>query len=308
MPGEEGRGATRGVTTGPSTQSGTRSAASATRPSTGLPPQLTMGLLDYITSHSLDEDYAHAAERKAEHRSEHTERVRRSPLATLLVLGVFGLLIVTAAVQTARNASTQQSNHDQLVSQIKARGALVDARRAKATSLQNEIERLRTQFLDATAAGRSLASRLSTLETLTGDVQVTGPGVKVVVDDAPNATDASQRVLDKDLQRLANALWQSGAEAISINGQRLSNLSSIRGAGQAITVNYRSLNRPYVVLAIGNPNQMPARFLETEDGSAWLDLQKAYGLQFDMKSEESLTVPAAPRLTLRYASPLEKTR
>ena len=271
-----------------------------------------MGLLDYVTATSLDEDYAHAAERRAEGGAEPggevTQAARRSALATLVILGVFGLLIVTAAVQTARNASTRQSNHDQLVSQIKARGALVDARRAKATSLQNEIERLRTQFLDATAAGRSLSSRLTTLETLTGDVPVTGPGVKIVVDDAPNATDSSQRVLDKDLQRLANALWQSGAEAISINGQRLTNLSSIRGAGQAITVNYRSLNRPYVVLAIGNQNQMPARFLETEDGSAWLDLQKAYGLQFDMKSEEFLTVPAAPRLTLRYASPLEKTR
>ena len=44
-------------------------------------------------------------------------------------------------------------------------------------------------------------------------------------------------MLDPDLQKLVNGLWAAGAEAISINGQRLTNLSAIREAGEAITVN-----------------------------------------------------------------------
>ncbi|MGH3331031.1 MAG: DUF881 domain-containing protein, partial [Nocardioidaceae bacterium] len=105
----------------------------------------------------------------------------------------------------------------------------------------------------------------------------------------------------------ANALWDSGAEAISINGQRLTNLSSIRQAGSAITVNFVSLSRPYVVSAIGDPDSMPARFVETRGGSQWLDYQATYHLQFDMTSEESLRLPAADsdRLGLRHASSTE---
>jgi uncharacterized protein YlxW (UPF0749 family) len=155
-----------------------------------------------------------------------------------------------------------------------------------------------------------MQARLSRLGVLSGSTAVRGPGVKVVVDDAPGGTTANGRVVqDKDLAKLVNGLWQSGAEAIAINGQRLSSVSAIRHAGQAITVNFRSLLRPYVVSAIGNPNQQPARFAETSSGSYWLqDAQNLYGLQFNMTSEESLKLPAATNLTLRHAHVPETAR
>ena len=102
-----------------------------------------------------------------------------------------------------------------------------------------------------------------------GGVPTTGPGVKVVVDDAPNATTDQQQVLDKDLQKLVNALWLVGAEGVSINDQRITNLTAIRQAGSAITANFVSLRRPYVVRAIGNKNQMAAKLLDTEGGRTW---------------------------------------
>ncbi len=259
-----------------------------------------MPLLDYITAHSLDEDYAHVAERSG------PERPGGSPLrpglAGLVIMGLFGLLIVTAAVQTARNAENAESGRDSLITQIKARSAQVEARRDRVTDLRAEVDSLQSLYLDTTSQGRALSARLDRLGVLAGSVPVTGPGVKVVVDDAEGAVGEKQRVLDEDLQKLVNGLWVSGAEAISINGQRITNLSAIRVAGSAITVNYKSLSRPYTVLAIGNPDTMPAQFVDTEHGGDWLDLQAIYQLRFSMTSEESLRVPAANRLTLRHAS------
>jgi uncharacterized protein YlxW (UPF0749 family) len=136
---------------------------------------------------------------------------------------------------------------------------------------------------------------------LTGAAAVTGPGVRIVVDDNPDASSGRQAVLDKDLQVLVNGLWTAGAEAVSINGQRVTNLTSIRVAGEAITVNLRSLSRPYTVNALGDPDQLPARFVESAAGTWWLNLKSVYGLQFTMTREESLVVPAAPPLTLRHA-------
>ena len=105
--------------------------------------------------------------------------------------------------------------------------------------------------------------------------------MRVVADDAPGADSARNQVLDTDLQKLVNGLWEAGAEAVAVNGQRLTNLSTIRLAGGAITVNARSLRRPYVVTAIGNQDTLPARFAETSSGQAWLDLQREVGLRLE---------------------------
>lgn len=266
-----------------------------------LPPQVHMPLLDYVTSHSMDADYAHVAKRADEKKEPAT--ARRS-VAALVVMGLFGLLVATAAVQTARNAGDSSAGRDSLVTQIKARTTQVDVRRARINNLREENAALQSLYLDTTSQGRALSARLDRLGVLSGAIPVTGPGVKVVVDDAPDAVSDKQRVLDEDLQKLVNALWASGAEAISINGQRLSNLSAIRFAGSAITVNFVSLSRPYTVLAVGDPDTMPARFVETEHGRDWLDLHAVYGLEFDMSAEDSMSLPAAPtrRLNLRNAT------
>ncbi|HSE07990.1 MAG TPA: DUF881 domain-containing protein [Nocardioidaceae bacterium] len=264
-----------------------------------LPPKVHMPLLDYITSTSLDADYAQAAERPEEQQPKQV----RPGLAALVVMGLFGLLVATAAIQTARNAGDESSGRDSLVNQIKARSSQLDARRARISTLRDENDSLQQLYLETTSQGRALSARLDRLGVVTGGIPVSGPGVKVVVDDAPEATSDSQRVLDSDLQKLANALWASGAEAISINGQRLNNISAIRFAGSAVTVNQVALTRPYTVLAVGDPDTMPARFVETEHGRDWLDLHAVPGLQFKMTSEESMRLPAAPAriLTVRHA-------
>jgi uncharacterized protein YlxW (UPF0749 family) len=102
---------------------------------------------------------------------------------------------------------------------------------------------------------------------------------------------------------LVNGLWESGAEAIAINGNRLGPLSAIRVAGEAITVNYRSLSAPYTVEAIGDPASLQARFIDTAAGQAWLDLQSNYGLRFEPSEREEMTLPATPDHSLASARP-----
>lgn len=263
------------------------------------PQRPTMGLLDHITAHSMDEGYAHASRRAGR---DQEPRSGRPGTAAMVVVGLFGLLLATAGVQTARTAVASEGEHQGLVTQIEARDASLQARRERIADLRAENKSLEEQALRTSVRGRAMSARLNRLAVQAGSVPVHGPGVQVVVDDAPNATGPQQQVLDRDLQKLVNALWLSGAEAISINGQRLTSLSAIRHAGSAITVNYRSLLRPYVVTAIGDPDTMPARFVETRPGSEWLNLEATFGLQFEMTTEKSLRVPAANHMTLRHAT------
>ncbi len=252
------------------------------------PPQAVMGLLDYITSTSLDEDYAHVSKRRAASLppgspgSAGPRRPRRPGRFAVLALGLFGLLVATAAVQTSRTADQSATSRASLVQQVNARKVQLAAERASVSRLGATVSSLRDSNLEATTAGRAVGARLGRLGVVTGRQPVHGPGIKIVVDDAPGATSDKQRVLDQDLQRMVNSLWGIGAEAVSINGQRLTNLTAIRQAGSAITVNFVSLERPYVVSAIGNENKLGASFLDTQGGRIWLTLRATFGLRFDV--------------------------
>jgi uncharacterized protein YlxW (UPF0749 family) len=264
--------------------------------------RISLGLIEYLSRHTLDEDYA----RVARERPAGTTTGRFGMLPLLLTLALFGLLVFTAASQTTRNATTEARDRSQLIQQVTARRSGVDARNAEVARLRSDNKALDTQALIGSQSGAGVFAALQRLSTLTGASAVTGPGVKVVVDDAPNATSDRNKVLDSDLQKLVNGLWESGAEAISVNGQRVTNLTSIREAGAAINVNYRPLTAPYTVLAIGDPKTIPSRFAQTTHGATWFDLQQQVGLRFSMQPDSSLTLPAADQLSLRYATRIKK--
>ena len=262
-----------------------------------------MGLLNYITATSLDEDYAHVSEQRR--RTGEPPSRRRPGKVGLAVVAVFGVLVATAAVQTARNADESASSRASLVNQVNARTAVLDRQRATVRDLQRQIAALQEADLAATTEGRGVRSRLDRLGVLTGAAPARGPGVQVVVDDAPRAKSPKFMVQAPDLQKLANALWTVGAEAIAVNGQRLTSLSAIRDAGSAITVNYVSLRRPYTISAVGNPKRMGADLLDTSGGQTWATLQ-SFGLEFDVNTEDNMLLPAAKRVALRYAHEPER--
>ena len=264
-----------------------------------------MGLLNYITATSLDEDYAHVSERRG---SDGPARRTSPGIVGLVVLALFGTLVATAALQTSRNADESASSRESLVKQVNDRKTQLASQRATATAFTRSVAALEDNNLVATNQGRALSNRLDRLALAAAGVPVKGEGIRIVVDDAPGATTDKQQVLDQDLQRLVNGLWLVGAEAISVNGQRLTNLTAIREAGSAITVNFRSLRRPYTVLAIGNKNQMGAKLLDTEGGRTWLTLRASFGLRFDVDSEDSMTLPAGPAADLRFARQPERLR
>lgn len=266
-----------------------------------LPSQVTMGLLPYLNSHAVDEDYARSAERRAlVGGGTGTSAARRIGRRSAVVLAVFALLTMTAAVQASRASDSEESERRALIEQVKERRSSVAGQRAAIASLARENRRLENDLLRSTGAAASVLADRDLLRLRSGTSVATGPGVEVVADDAANAEDDRNKVLDSDLQKLVNGLWQAGAEAISINGERLTVLSAIRHAGSAITVNYTSLSRPYRILAIGNPATLPGRFAETTSGQAWLDLQGEVGLTFSMVTRDSLRLPAADLPQLRH--------
>jgi uncharacterized protein YlxW (UPF0749 family) len=253
-----------------------------------------MDLLNQIIRQPVDPDYAIAAAR------EHQPARGRWTLGVLAM--IIGALFAVAALQTTRTAPALQLERTELIHRVHSAEREQDQLRGRVTALTEEIATLRAAALGDDHAAHTLETRINALDPVVGTVPVSGPGVLIVVDDSPSAAaDARDRVLDIDLQILANGLWEAGAEAVSINGHRLSNLTAIRSAGDAITVDYRSLTRPYRVEAIGDLRTLQAGFVESSAGAWWNDLAQNRQMRYEISDVKQLDLAADPGMVLRHA-------
>jgi uncharacterized protein YlxW (UPF0749 family) len=256
-----------------------------------------MSLLNNLMAHPLDEGYAVAARTRPKQDKPARTRHRVMLVAATLVLG---FLLAIAASQNYRSAPEAEKQRKELITRINQADNRLGGMRTQQAQLADEVRRLQASGLSNTSSGAALQSQLDALELQTGAIAVTGPGIKVVVDDAKNA-DKEGRLLDVDLQQLVNGLWTAGAEAISVNGHRLTSMTAIRGAGSAITVDYSSLTPPYTVLAIGDTATLPARFAQTPGGQWVQYLVSNFDVRMTITTEDSLLVPADSTIALRYA-------
>jgi uncharacterized protein YlxW (UPF0749 family) len=279
-------------------------------------------LLTQIWDEALDPGYAAAAARRAVAAGAGQDAgtgtagsaVGRRRVGAGLSLALVGLVLAAAIVQANASRPAVAQRRLDIIARIQAQTQRYDSVTSATAALQAEVDRLKSSALGATAAGQLLDQQLGRLELAASQVAVTGPGLRITMDDAttpgPGAASdlALGRVLDRDLQMVVNGLWAAGAEAVSINDQRLTSLSAIRSAGDAILVDYRPLTRPYLVLAIGDPKRIQAAFTAGPAGGGLRTLQQTYGVQYGVEGVDSVTLPAAPAVGLRYAQPQSVAR
>jgi len=260
-----------------------------------------VGLLTQVMSNTFDADYETVAARRA---SEPASTRGAGPIWLAVGLAGFGVILGVSALSTEESQPGVEAERAELVQQIQTRQADLDAMSAETSTLQDEITGLSEAVAEESSTNQELTERLDSLAVAAGTTTVTGPGVTVTADDAPAGSGAGTggTIIDRDLQLLANGLWEAGAEAVSINGQRLTTLTPISFAGEAITVNFKSISPPYVVQAIGDPETLPARLLETDAGATWTGLRSNLGIRFDVEEKPRMTLRGDPREHLRYAS------
>ena len=227
----------------------------------------------------------------------------RAPLAVVLALVGFLTLVASSGVKQAKRGA--ESRRAGLVK-------LIHTRQGEVENLGQELVRLREDVVTArrrlSATSAEDSRRLREVQMWAGTTAMVGPGVEVRLSgsDREARTDddrESLSVQDVDLQLVVNALWEAGAEAVSVNGQRLVATSPIRAAGETITVNFRPLVPPYEVHAIGADRR---RFERSEVARRFREWVEDYGLGFTVRSRSKVVVPAyAGTLQLSRARPVD---
>ena len=285
------------------------------RPPGGGPRSLGASLLDDVLAETLDPAYAQAAETRAARGPEAGGRRRRGAVLVALTMVVAGVLAAVTYDQAAARVQGRQEIRAALVDDIRAESDASDELAAELEELRAEVTRARDELLANSTTGQRALDELAAAEAGAAALPVEGPGLLVTLanagsdaDDDPvggdDEGDVRGRVRDGDLQLVVNALWAAGAEAISINGQRLGPTSAIRFAGEAVLVDFRPVTNPYEVSAIGDPETLSSGFLSSPEVGSLALIEETYGLRFDFSREEELSLPAASTPELRAAQPM----
>jgi len=228
-------------------------------------------------------------------------RLRQGPGAGVaLVLGAAGLLFV-ASGSTAQGTDLRDDSADlaSLVADERDRAA---GTTTMVESLRADVERLEEGVQPADPELEAILARTS---EAAGMQPVTGPAVRVVLDDAdPTSRRAALARPDdlvihqQDVQGVVNALWLGGAEAMQLMDQRVISTSAVRCIGNTLSLQGQPYSPPYVITAVGDPERLLAALAASENLETFEAAVELFGLGYEVDSLEQAELPA-------YSGPLE---
>ncbi|WP_375490134.1 DUF881 domain-containing protein [uncultured Jatrophihabitans sp.] len=277
----------------------------------GTPPQRTepARLLVELVSDPVDPGYRQAARRRAERGG--GRHWYDQPLVALGCL-LIGFVAVVAYVHTHRGAPEEARTHNRLVERVRSAQRNADGLGSQVDTLQRRLAKVRDSALPPGA----LAAQLGRAQLGAGQTAVHGPGITITLREPkkPSASpsagrvgsipiDATHILTDRDVRSVVNELWHDGAEAIEVNGVRLTPTSAIRFAGEAVLVDFQPITAPYRIAAIGNADDLSTSFAQSSVASRYQTLVGVDGIGFSIHDERRIDLPAAAPVNPRYARP-----
>jgi uncharacterized protein YlxW (UPF0749 family) len=263
-------------------------------------------VLNELLSNTLDPGYQAAAEQGDRHRWG-----RPAVWAGCVIIG---LILSVAFQQQQRSAPSRESVRRELVSRIRAVQSSGNALEATARSLAAQVAAGERQQLQGAGVRAN-----SALSVAGGTEPMHGPGLTVSLGEAPAPATAGparpgtvpqvqvSQITYGDLREVVNELWSAGAEAIEVNGIRLTATSFIRFAGESIVVDFADINSPYTIVAIGDRAKLAVGFADSAVARRLKTRQGVNGISFAFTQESDVHVnavgPVQPNYAQRGAAP-----
>ena len=204
------------------------------------------------------------------------------------------LVCILLGIFLVAQLRTQQANGSASLGRLDALSELYKHSEEQRELLELEVAKLREQLTEQEKASESaVAEELQKLRILSGLTSLSGPGIVLTLDDSKlkgneDAPADMYLIHYEDLLLVVNELFAAGAEAVSINGQRIITTSEIRCAGPTILVNSTRVTPPFEILAIGEALTLQSS-LEMRGGI--LEPMRPWGIQISITQKDQITVP-----------------
>ncbi len=227
-----------------------------------------------------------------------SEPTRRWAICVPVVTAVAGLLFATSAV-SARGSDLRSGGVEALPDLIVGRTRVVAGKAEQASTLRQEVERLGADSARSDPVVAQARARADRVEAAAGAEAVTGPALRVALSDArtggriPDGYTVDDVVVhQQDVQAVVNALWAGGAEAMTIQDQRVVATSAVRCVGNTLILQGRVYAPPYVITAIGDPATLRARLDNDHAVSLYREYVERVGLGYAVSEPGEVTMPA----------------
>jgi len=227
------------------------------------------------------------------------------PLAALLA----GLMFATSAT-LSRGFDLRVTGRDDVNSLVNRQQRSVITQGAQLAALQRKLQAATSQAAKTDTRVAQARDEADAFADAAGLEPVSGPAISVALNDAP-ALPGKQRtavppdylvVHQQDVQAVVNALWAGGAEAMTLQGQRVISTSAVRCVGNTLLLHGVVYSPPYTVEAIGDPKKMQQALDDAPDVIIYKQYVDAYQLGYKLVLEGNVTMPAfTGPLTLAYA-------
>ena len=233
-----------------------------------------------------------------------------TPLAVLLCGGLFAV-----SAHNSGGTDLRPGRYTDLAALVRTESGQYDALREQAAQLNAEVAAL-TDSVDNDEVAK-LRARARAIEGPAGLREQTGPGVTVVLTDAPeDVAESSQQdpnrlvVHQQDIQAVVNALWKGGATAVTIQGQRVVSTTGIKCIGNAVQLQGVPYSQPYTISGVGDTAALTAAI----DSDTYLQQYRSdaetpdIDVGWEATVEPEITAPAYDGLLdITYAKPLESS-
>lgn len=224
-----------------------------------------------------------------------------------IVLGImcfaltYGIFLQIKTVENSNSKVSQNYEENNLRAEVLKFKEKYDN---KVKELEDEEKKLEEERKSATQNNTELEdaeSEINKSAKMLGLTEVTGPGVIITLQDSKKTTStifttAQLIVHDIDVLSVINELKNAGAEAISINGQRIVPTTAVSCDGNVILINKVKVGTPFEIKAIGLPESLSA--LERPGG--YVELLKSYSIEATLEKSNEITIP-------KYTGKLEFT-
>lgn len=237
----------------------------------------------------------------------------KAQIALGVVFMILAFLITIQFRSVTKNNASQQLNNqrvEDLLTELNKEREKNEALTEQMSEYEASIAQYRSEAEKSSGNSKFMSEQLSRAELLAGLSDVKGPGITISLSDVNNrkalgnATEANSTLIhDEDIRRVINELSAAGAEAICINDSRIISTSAVRCVGPTVLVNDTKMAPPYVIKAIGKPDQLEAA-LNLNGGV--IDGLKVWGFEISISKSESLVIPKySGTLNFRSAVPVE---
>lgn len=211
----------------------------------------------------------------------------------LMITFVFGIcLSIQLKTLSNKAAYTNIEGINEMELQVKIENAEI-------SNLSDYLDRKKNELSDYKPDGnysdviKIMEAQVENYKKINAEYDLTGSGVIVEIRDSdkpikPGENPNDFLVHDQDLLRIINDLKISGAEAISLNGQRYMGFSEIKCSGATVTINGKTYGQPFIIRAIGDPADLEAA-IKSIDSYSYI-LNNIYGIKIDVKISDEVGI------------------